>query len=86
MGVHDRYELSIASQDFNTRETGTALGLPGLHLKQTIVGAKLRVSGDAVLNSDTLLPQVAVGVQYKTLASTGLKRHASCAGRKTQRR
>ena len=72
VGVHDRYELSIAQQDFNTRETGTALGLPGLHLKQTIVGAKLRVLGDAVLDSDTLMPQVAVGVQYKTLASTGL--------------
>ena len=72
VGIHDRFELSIASQDFNTRETGTALGLPGLHLKQTIVGAKVRVLGDAVLDSDTLLPQVAVGVQYKTLASTGL--------------
>ena len=72
VGVHDRFELSIARQDFNTRETGTALGLPGLHLKQTIVGAKVRVLGDAVLDSDTLLPQVAVGVQYKTLASTGL--------------
>ena len=72
VGVHDRFELSIASQDFNTRETGTALGLPGLHLKQTIVGAKVRVLGDAVLDSDTLLPQVAVGVQTKTLASTGL--------------
>ena len=82
MGVHDRYELSIASQDFNTRETGTALGLPGLHLKQTIVGAKLRVSGDAVLNSDTLLPQVAVGVQYQTLGSTGLNGTLDALGAK----
>ncbi|MBW8721106.1 MAG: DUF3034 family protein [Polaromonas sp.] len=72
VGIHDRYELSIAQQDFNTRGTGVALGLPGLHLKQTIVGAKVRVLGDAVLDSDTLMPQVAVGVQYKTLGSTGL--------------
>ena len=72
VGIHDRYELSIARQDFNTRDTGAALGLPGLHLKQTIVGAKVRVLGDAVLDSDTWVPQVAVGVQYKTLGSTGL--------------
>ena len=72
IGIHDRYELSIAQQDFNTRDTGKALGLPGLHLKQTIVGAKVRVLGDAVLDSDTLMPQVAVGVQFKQLGSTGL--------------
>ena len=82
VGVHDRFELSIASQNFNTRETGTALGLPGLHLKQTIVGAKVRVLGDAVLDSDTLLPQVAVGVQYKTLASTGLNGTLAALGAK----
>ena len=72
VGFKDRVELSIARQDFNTRDTGTALGLPGLHLKQSIVGAKVRVLGDAILDSDTLMPQVAVGVQYKTLGSTGL--------------
>ena len=82
VGVHDRFELSIARQDFNTRDTGTALGLPGLHLKQTIVGAKVRVLGDAVLDSDTLLPQVAVGVQYKTLASTGLDGTLAALGAK----
>lgn len=72
VGIDDRYELSIARQDLDTRGTGTALGLPGLHLKQTIVGAKVRLLGDAVLDSDSALPQVAVGVQYKALASTGL--------------
>ena len=72
IGIHDRYELSVAQQDFNTRDTGSALGLPGLHLKQTILGAKVRVLGDAVLDSDSLMPQVALGVQYKTLGSTGL--------------
>ena len=72
VGIHDRVELSMAQQDFNTRATGTALGLPGLHLKQTVVGAKVRVLGDAVLDSDTWMPQVAVGVQYRALGSTGL--------------
>lgn len=84
LGIQDRAELSIAQQDFNTRGTGTALGLPGLHLKQTIVGAKVRVLGDAVLDSDSLVPQVAVGVQYKTLGSTGLDGTLNALGAKRQ--
>lgn len=84
IGIQDRYELSVAQQDFNTRNTGTALGLPGLHLKQTIVGAKVRVLGDAVLDADTLMPQVAVGVQYKTLGSTGLDGTLKALGAKRE--
>lgn len=72
VGVNDRLELSVARQDFNAGATGTALGLPGLHLRQHIVGAKLRLAGDAVLDSDTLMPQIAIGVQHKRLQSSGL--------------
>ena len=72
VGINDRFELSIAQQDFDTRGTGTALGLPGLRLKQTVLGAKVRVAGDAILDSDSLMPQIAVGLQHKTLGSTGL--------------
>ena len=82
LGIQDRYELSIARQDLNTLGTGTALGLPGLHLRQNIVGAKLRVLGDAVLDSDTWVPQVAVGVQYKTLESTGFDATLNALGAK----
>ena len=82
IGIHDRYEFSIAQQDLNTRGTGTALGLPGLHLKQTIVGVKVRLLGDAVLDSDTLMPQVALGVQWKTLGSTGLDATLDALGAK----
>jgi Protein of unknown function (DUF3034) len=72
VGIKDKFELSIGQQDMDTRATGTALNLPGLRLKQTIIGAKVKVAGDAILDSDTLMPQIAVGLQYKTLASTGL--------------
>jgi hypothetical protein len=72
VGIDDRVELSIARQDLNTGITGTLLGLPGLHLRQNIVGAKWRVAGDAVLDSDTLMPQIAVGVQVKNLQRSGL--------------
>ena len=72
VALNNRVELSVARQDFNTGITGTLLGLPGLHLRQNIVGAKLRVAGDAVLNSDTLMPQIAVGIQAMQLESSGL--------------
>jgi hypothetical protein len=82
VGLSDRIELSVGRQDFNTGITGTLLGLPGLHLKQDIFGAKLRVAGDAVLDSDSLMPQIAVGVQHKRLGSTGLDATLSALGAK----
>ena len=82
VGIHDRVELSLGQQDFDTGVTGTALGLPGLRLKQNIVGAKLRVAGDAVLDSDSLMPQIAVGVQFKHLQSTGLDATLTALGAK----
>ena len=80
VGIHDRVELSVGRQDFNTGITGSGLGLPGLHLKQDIVGAKLRVAGDAVLDTDSLMPQIAVGVQFKHLQSSGLDGTLSALG------
>ncbi len=69
---NDRVEVSLARQDFDTGATGTALGLPGLHLKLDVLGVKVRVAGEAVLDSDTWMPQVAVGVQHKQLHAGGL--------------
>ncbi|MES2283825.1 MAG: DUF3034 family protein [Pseudomonadota bacterium] len=82
IGFNDKYEISIARQDLNTRGTGTALGLPGLHLKQTILGAKARIFGDAILDSDTAMPQVAVGLEFKQLGSTGLDGTLNALGAK----
>ncbi|CAN5449440.1 DUF3034 family protein [soil metagenome] len=82
VGIHDRFELSIARQDFNTGATGAALGLPGLHLRQNILGAKYKVAGDAILDADTLMPQVAVGVEFKSLESSGLDATLSALGAK----
>jgi hypothetical protein len=61
----DRVEASIARQDFDTRNNLAPLGLSGLHLKLDIVGLKLRLAGDAVLDADRWMPQVAVGVLHK---------------------
>ncbi|MEK8032567.1 DUF3034 family protein [Ideonella sp. DXS29W] len=73
VGIDDRFELSIARQDFNTGATGTALGLPGLHLKQDIVGLKWRFAGDAVLDSDRWMPQLAIGLEHKRADAAGLE-------------
>ena len=80
VAIDERYELSLARQDFRTGITGTGLNLPGLHLKQDILGAKVRVAGDAVLDSDSLMPQIAVGVQFKHLQSSGLDGTLSALG------
>lgn len=66
VGLADRVELSLSRQRFDTRDAGTTLGLGrGYAFNQNIAGAKLRVLGDAVLDADTWVPQVAIGAQYK---------------------
>lgn len=66
VGVRDRVELSYTRQSFDTGDTGAKLGLgQGFTFNQDIVGAKVRVLGDAVYAQDSWVPQVAVGVQWK---------------------
>ncbi len=66
IGVADRVELTMARQTFDTRDAGLQLGLGrGFKFNQDILGVKARVFGDAVLDEDTWMPQVSVGVQLK---------------------
>lgn len=65
VAFRDRVEVSLAKQDFDTQHNLAPLGLDGLHLKQDIIGMKVRLAGDAVLDSDTLMPQIAVGLEHK---------------------
>lgn len=66
VNILNRVELSVARQNFNLREIGNALALGNRYtISQTVLGAKVRVLGDAILEQDSLLPQVALGVQYK---------------------
>jgi hypothetical protein len=71
-GIDERVEVSIAHQAFDASATGAALGVPGLVLKQDIVGLKWRLAGDAILDSDRWMPQIAVGVLAKRLDAGGL--------------
>jgi hypothetical protein len=65
VGLFDRVELSLAKQDFDTGDNLAPLGFSGLHLKMDIVGIKLRIAGDAVVDSDHWMPQIAVGALHK---------------------
>ncbi len=73
LGLGERAELSLARQDLDTGDNLAPLGLGGLHLKQDILGAKLRLAGDAVLDSDTWWPQLAVGLLHKRSDSGALE-------------
>lgn len=67
VGVLDRVELSYAHQWFDTRQVGAKLGLgAGYQFQLDVVGAKLRLFGNAVYDQDSWMPQVAAGVQLKT--------------------
>ena len=73
INIKNRLELSVARQNFNLREVGNALALGNRYtISQTIIGAKLRVIGDAVLEQDSLLPQIAIGAQYKINDDAGV--------------
>jgi len=61
IGLADRVELSVASQSFK----GSLAPLDNLILKQDILGIKVKLTGDAVYEQDSWLPQIAVGAMYK---------------------
>ncbi len=84
LGWNDRVEASLARQRFDTGPTGTALGLPGLKLDLDVVGLKARVAGEAVLDADTWLPQVAVGLLHKRLHAGGLQPTLDALGAKRE--
>ena len=72
LGFYDRFELSVAQQSFDVSDlrgkVKAGLGADAIgrdEVEQTIIGAKVRVLGEAVLDADNWIPQVAVGMQYK---------------------
>ena len=62
VGLFNRIELSASRQDLDLIKLGPALGLPGAHLRQHVIGAKVRLVGDVLY---TQWPQISLGVQYK---------------------
>jgi hypothetical protein len=82
VGIHDRVEISYASDSF---DTGTSLApfygalssfgvRNGFAFRQDVFGLKVKVYGDAVYDQDRLLPQIAIGGFYKEDEDHGLTR------------
>lgn len=62
VGIRDRVELSMARWSFKVSEDV----IPGgKSLEMSVLGAKVKVAGNAVYDQDTWLPQISVGAQYK---------------------
>ncbi len=67
VGLADRVELSLASQEFR----GSLAPLNDLSIRQQILGVKVKLAGDAVYGQDSLLPQIAVGAMFKRNQGVG---------------
>lgn len=73
IGINDRVEFSLAEMRFNTENVGALLGLgQGVTFKQQVFGVKIRVAGEAVLDSDRAMPQISVGLQHKRNNQSGV--------------
>jgi Protein of unknown function (DUF3034) len=60
VGILDRVEISAARQELDA-----GVVVPETTLKLDIVGVKVKVAGDAVLDADRWMPQVAIGAEFK---------------------
>lgn len=88
VGFYDRFELSYSRNVLPTGTTFDTVGLvldllngagAGIEpfnttIKMDVYGAKLRLFGDAVYNSQSLIPQVAIGGFYKENKNEALLR------------
>ena len=61
IGIRDRVELSFSRQQLE----GTGGPLDRISVSQDVIGAKLRIFGDAVYAQDSWAPQVAIGALVK---------------------
>jgi len=58
----NRVEVSLADQRLSHQPLSEALGVEPSSIRQTVVGAKVRLTGDLIY---TPWPQISAGVQYK---------------------
>jgi hypothetical protein len=89
VGINERVELSYAQQDLNASSTYGVISTvvptitAGQHLKMDVLGAKVRLVGDAVLDSDSLMPQISAGLLYKSTSAGSYSAVISALGAKT---
>jgi hypothetical protein len=60
IGFNNRVEISYSHLRFGLGDT-----VPGERIRMNVLGAKLRLFGDAIYDQDTWKPQVSAGLQFK---------------------
>ena len=57
--------------------------VPGQHIKMDVLGLKVKLLGDAILDADTWVPQVALGLEHKQVRPGSLQSVLDFLGTKT---
>jgi hypothetical protein len=89
VAYNDRLEVSLARQDFDASPSLALNGvaafgvMPGQHITMDVLGVKVKVAGDAVLDSDTWMPQIAVGLEHKSVSPGSLRSVLNFLGTQT---
>ena len=89
VAYNERFELSLARQDFDASPAIALNGIapfgvaPGQHINMDTLGLKLKVAGDAVLGSDSWMPQIAIGLEHKNVTPGSLNSVFNFLGTKT---
>jgi len=78
IGIRDRFELSFGRQMLDATDGA----LDGISLSQDVIGAKLRIFGDAVYGQDSWTPQVVIATT--TRRSARRARSRTCCGENSQ--
>lgn len=65
-GLFNRVEISASKNEFDMEQIGPNFGLgEGYTFKHDVVGLKVRLFGDAILDQDSWMPQVSIGANQK---------------------
>ncbi len=89
LAYNERFEVSLARQDFDASPSIALNGIapfginPGQRINMDVLGLKLKVAGDAVLDSDSFMPQIAIGLEHKNVAPGSLNSVFNFLGTKT---
>ena len=89
LAYNERFEVSLARQEFDASPAIALNGIapfgitPGQRINMDVLGLKFKVAGDAVLDSDSFMPQIAIGLEHKNVVPGSLNSVFNFLGTKT---
>ena len=78
VGINDRFEVSLGKQELTLKSVDALGGTAGRYEANgqksnlDIIGLKYRVAGEAILDSDKLMPQISVGILHKRVSASSV--------------